>query len=100
MSGEELKSKYIMLSDGNPGAANALLNLATLPADFMEEALRCIERAPTLRGTNIYILFSDICGKDPVLFYRVLSLAPQALVEEAASKQDYPGKKLLEAFLY
>ncbi|MEO6176803.1 MAG: hypothetical protein ABIP27_16750 [Flavobacterium circumlabens] len=91
--------------DGNFGAMEALMLL--LQSDHVDPdnvlgGIGVILFLDTLQiyGTDIYVLYSDICGKDIVKMIAVLravqmgwSSAP--LLKEACSRQDYAGRELI-----
>jgi hypothetical protein len=52
-------------------------------------------------GTDIYVLFSDICGKDVVKTCAVLRAVQLGLFEEsklqdACGRQDYSGREIID----
>jgi hypothetical protein len=94
--------KLISWSNGNPGALDFLMRVFTSPeitidqAAFIEQKL---EKYKTLRGTNIYVLYSDLCGKDMDKVILLLKHCPQEILEEACNRQDYSGRKMVVNYL-
>ena len=65
----------IKMSDGNPGAINAISLLMSQPDGVLPlHGFPCLLLLDTLGiyGTDIYILFSDNCNKDVVKFSGLL----------------------------
>ena len=50
-------------------------------------------------GTDIYILWSDICNNNLDLMSYILNNSPKEIVIEAASKQDYSGRQILSKWI-
>lgn len=91
--------ELIELSAGNPGAVNALMNLKLSGTAEARKILDIIESIPTLRGTNVYVLFSDLGGNDVNRVYRLCTECPADILEDACSRQDYSGRQLVEPYL-
>lgn len=93
------------MSEGNPGAINALIEIlhaTDVDPDNKMGVLGAIMFLDTLGiyGTDIYILFNDICNRDVVKMLAVLR-APQlglfneSILAEACHRQDRSGKELV-----
>jgi hypothetical protein len=91
------KEKIIELSDGNPGAAVFLM--AIFNHMLGEIIFEKIEKLPSLRGTNLHVLWSDICDKDMFKVYLLLIECPSDILEDACSRQDRSGIALVKAYL-
>lgn len=50
-------------------------------------------------GTDLYVLFSDLCGKDPGKTVRLIRDCPKGILIDAASRQDYSGRELVKEYL-
>lgn len=88
------------LAGGNPGALNALAEMHhQLPSHVLSRAIEIIESIPTLRGTNLYVLFNDICDGNASKMYVILINAPLSLIEDACERQDRSGKIILSKYL-
>ena len=89
-------------SQGNPGAMTFLMEVFfSDDTDFF--TARAVEKAirncPTLRGTNLYVWYSDICEKDLSKIRETVENVPSEVLEDACSRQDYSGKKIIEEYL-
>ena len=94
------------MSDGNPGAITAMMEL--LKADHVDpdnlmKGLGHLLSLDSLNiyGTNIYILWSDICNRDIVKMIAVLranqlGYIDSVLLRSACSRQDRSGCKLID----
>ena len=92
---------FVKWSEGNPGALNFLMTLMAPQNVTVDtpETVQKLDALKTLRGTNMYVLWSDICNKDIELVHSVVKNAPSELLEEACSKQDYSGREMLKEYL-
>ncbi len=52
-----------------------------------------------IRGTDLYVLHSDLCGKDMYKVEKLLSDCPKEILVDACSRQDYSGRKLVEKYM-
>ena len=100
---DTMVERVVSLSKGNPGALNCLLSLIDnsksegLPYDF---SLRVFENLG-ISGTDIYVLWSDICDRDSkdtlsVLRATELGVLSPDVVRDAASRQDFSGRTLID----
>ena len=64
----ETEGHVVSRARGNPGAASAMSQLADVPGG--REALeRLLSSADThLTGPEVWMLFKDVCGENPVVF--------------------------------
>ncbi len=95
------------MSEGNPGALSAMMECLadkgkTDPNAFMG-GLGVLLSLDTLEiyGSDIYVLWSDICDKDTVKFIasiraHQLGFISGLLLQDASSRQDYSGKDLID----
>ena len=92
--------QIIQWSQGNPGALMFLMTLIE-PENFVMSLsiLQKLEEAESIRGTNLYVLWSDLCGKDISMVEKLCKNCPTNILEDACSRQDYSGRKLVEEFL-
>jgi hypothetical protein len=86
-------------SDGNPGAAVFLMGLfqeenLPLSLSIMAKLERC-----HIRGTDLYILFSDLCNKDYIKVSKLCKTCPDNILKDACSRQDYSGIELVKEYL-
>lgn len=95
-------NKIIEWAAGNPGALNFLMtvfmsqNTSIAQASIINNAL---ENYTTLRETNIYILYSDLCSKDMDKVVYLINKCPQDILEDACSRQDYSGRELVSKYM-
>lgn len=92
-----LAMKY---AQGNPGAMQFLMELLS-PAGIRYSipiAIK-IEEIPTLRGTNLYVLWSDLCNRDISKVSELCSKCPNDILEDACSRQDYSGRELVKSYM-
>jgi hypothetical protein len=87
-------------SDGNPGAAVFLMGVfSNENVQYALPIMLKLERCKSIRGTNIYVMFSDLCNKDYAKTAELCKRCPDAILENACSRQDYSGKTLVEEYL-
>lgn len=87
-------------SQGNPGALNFLMEL--LAPQNLEHALPIamkLTESEKIRGTNLYVLYSDLCGENMANVAILCKNCPTDVLEDACSRQDYSGRKLVEQYL-
>jgi len=91
-------SSMMKMSDGNPGALTAMFEIMNMHDEIDPQAfmggLGAIMSLDTLEiyGTDIYVLFSDKCGKDVrrmLMLMRATQLAlfPQSKLQQMAADQ-------------
>jgi hypothetical protein len=93
------------MSEGNPGAINVLIQMLTpntIDPDNRLGGLGAILMLDSLRiyGTDIYVLNSDICGRNlaktlAVLRAVQLGLFSGDILKDASHRQDYSGRELV-----
>lgn len=88
------RDQLIAASQGNPGAAVAL---GTMAQAGMHDTIETI-LSYGIRGTDIYILFSDLAGKNVDKVKAIVASVPKELLVEAAHRQDRSGSKLISLF--
>lgn len=98
-------SIVMKMSDGNPGAMNVLMNMMQDHGIDPDNALGGIGPILTLDtlgiyGSDIYVLNSDICGKDlpkmlAVLRATQLGMFDRNILKDACSRQDYSGRDMV-----
>lgn len=102
---DDLTSAVTKLCNGNPGAINACCVLIKEGAHIYPYTDGC-EYLMTLDsigiyGTDIYVLWSDICQRDlekMIQMLRIATIDPSKadLLKDACSRQDYSGRRLLQ----
>jgi hypothetical protein len=90
----------VSLSDGNPGAATFMVEFLK-PDNFINSIsiLTKIERCPTIRGSNLYILWNDLAERDFNKVTKLCEKCPDNILEDACSRQDRSGKELISEYL-
>ena len=86
-------------SKGNPGAMSFLMELNRQAPEVINTITETLLRIPTIRGTSLYVLWSDLCDKD---IEKVLTLCENCPEEElaiACSKQDYSGREITQKYI-
>jgi len=86
----------IKMSEGNPGAMNALMQLTST----FDTALILTLDTLGIYGTDIYVLYSDICNRDIMKMVTVirsvqLGLFDGEILKDACNRQDYSGRKMV-----
>lgn len=100
--GDNIMTVITKLSDGNPGAMNAILALykaaPTIDPDSSLGGIGPLLALDSHRiyGSDIYILHNYLCNSDPVKTIAVLRAAslgfiPGYRIKEACHRQDRPG---------
>lgn len=93
------------MSEGNPGAMRALMEMImpnNIDPDNVMGGLGAIMLLDTwgIYGTDIYVLHSDICGRQlnktlAVIRASQLGLFSSDILKDACSRQDYSGRKMV-----
>lgn len=89
----------LSLGKGNPGALTFLITLNQQSEDVRKVVIPKLQAAETLRGTNLWVLFSDLCGKDFEKVKTLCAKCPTGVLENACSRQDYSGLSLVAKYL-
>jgi len=88
----------IKLSKGNPGALSCLMGLFT---DNLIAGLTILPIIENLNivGTDLYVFWSDLCGRDYEKMVKLCNDCPGDVLKDACSRQDYSGKDLVKKYL-
>lgn len=92
---------FVSLSKGNPGALHFLMELSTavdIAPNQQISTLSKIERMG-IQGTDLYVLYSDLCGKDLNKVVHLVENCPTEILKDACSRQDYSGRALVAEYL-
>lgn len=102
---DDLTIAISKLSEGNPGAINACCLLiknggSVYPYGNSFDYIMMLDKLG-IYGTDIYILWSDICKRDLAKMIAALRIAMKdankaELLRNACGRQDYSGLKLLQ----
>lgn len=97
------EDKIVEWSKGNPGAIVFLIQIRLLTTSSEpiagELILNTLENCESIRGTNLYVLYSDLCNKNMVKVYGLCLACPNDELEDACSRQDYSGRELIKQYL-
>jgi hypothetical protein len=94
------KTQIMEWSQGNFGALNFFLDLIKPHnSDLKEFILSKLEECLSIRGTNLYVLYSDLCDREMERVKKLLENCPKDILEEACSRQDYSGQELVKEYL-
>lgn len=85
----------VMASKGNPGAAVAMAEMVKAGHELTVATIMMLG----IEGTDIYVLWSDICGKDCTKLKNLVDRCPGPLLVDAASRQDYSGRQIVAKYL-
>ncbi|UHG93454.1 hypothetical protein [Spirosoma oryzicola] len=91
--------KLISWANGNPGAMQFLIQLYNSYVSISAPIIGMLEQATTIRGTNLYVLWSDLCDKDMNKVSHLCQHCPQDILEDACSRQDWSGRNLVAPYL-
>jgi hypothetical protein len=92
--------QLITWSQGNPGALTFLMELLhteNIPRSI--SIMSKLEELTSIRGTNLYVLWSDLCGKDLKVVEQLCKNCPDEILVDACSRQDYSGRELVKPYL-
>lgn len=94
------KERLLELAEGNPGAITALVEIAiTLEDVEIAMVMSKIEECSTLRGTNLYVMWSDLCDRDVHKVKTLCENCPSEILEDASRRQDYSGVSLIKDYI-
>lgn len=87
------------LSMGNPGAMNCVMGMISPENAGLGIVILPKVKELGIKGTDLYILWSDISQKDYGLMAHLCKSAPSEALINASSKQDYSGRELLKDYI-
>lgn len=97
----------VKMSEGNPGAMNAIMEMLKpenqeIDPDSVMGGMMKVLALDTLGiyGSDIYVLHSDICGRDMVKMFAVLrahqlGFLNGSVLKDACGRQDYSGREII-----
>jgi len=96
-----LSASILHVSDGNPGAIKALMeviNSTETQVLTQEEriAIMTALRDGNIHGADIYVFWSDICDKDLKCMAFIAKNTSSDLLVKACAVEDYSGRVLLK----
>lgn len=88
-------------AQGNPGAAECIIQLLSNNANlqYAISIATVLEKATSIRGTNLYVLWNDLSNKDFSIMRKLCDNCPIDILEDACSRQDYSGRELVKEYL-
>lgn len=90
----------INYAKGNPGALTFIMEvLNPANAEFAIPISAKIDKIPSLRGTNLYVLWSDLCDRDLFKVALLCETCPDDVLADACNRQDYSGRELVKPYL-
>jgi hypothetical protein len=104
---DNIMSMLTKMAEGNPGAVGAMMSIIEDkgkidPDDFMGSigAILSLDSIG-IYGTDIYVLWSDICDKKTnkmlaVLRSHQLGYLTESILKDACSRQDRSGKAMID----
>jgi len=90
-------TEIVNLSQGNPGAMTFLMDLAN-NVDGNSVVIFSTLQKTSIRGTDIYVLWSDLCNKDRNKVAKLCNDCPESVLIDACSRQDYSGIELVKDY--
>lgn len=87
----------IKWAEGNPGAMNFLEEV--LYHEKMNFIVPKLTKFDSIRGTSLWILYSDLCEKNMDKVVSLLNNCPQNILEDACNRQDRSGRKLVSKYI-
>jgi len=88
-------NEVVELASGNPGAIACLMSLDGVDYSIIIPVIK----EANIRGTEIYILWSDLSGKDNTVMRKLCENCPIDILKDASSRQDYSGVELVKPYL-
>jgi hypothetical protein len=93
------KNRYIAITDGNKEAIKHVRAIKKLLASRMFNVVvtRCI--AMRITGINLSYLFNDICGKDVIIFAKVVNDVDDKLIKTAVISHDKISLNIISDYI-
>lgn len=96
-----MQKEIFEISNGNPGAMMVLMSMLN---GSIEECVAGITIIPIIKeygikGTNLYVLWGDLCNKDLSKVAQLCKDCPKDILIDACSRQDYSGRALVQPYL-
>ena len=89
-------------ANGNPGALKFLMTIMIGKLEDIVYGITIIaklEKCTSIRGTNLYILYANLCNKDLEVCANLCKNCPDAILEDACNRQDRSGVALIKEYL-
>ena len=91
-------AEFISYSRGNPGALPFLTQLDKENPKH-RVILNTLNEAPDIRGSVLYVLWSDLADKSLDTVYNLCRNVPIDILTDACSREDYSGRELIKPFI-
>lgn len=92
-------NEIVTWSKGNPGALDFLTHLTIPNFNMGKVIIEKLNRCKSIRGANIYVLYSDLCKRDIKKVYELCEKCPDDILEDACNRQDYSGLDLIKDYI-
>lgn len=94
-------NEIIQLSNGNPGAMVFLMGMISGDVQNSIAGITILPKIKScgIKGTDLYVLWSDLCNKDYQLTAKLCRDCPDNILIDACSRQDYSGRELVKEYL-
>ena len=95
-------NQLVEWSQGNGGAVRFLTQVYLNPESDLVQSMiidNKLKRCESIRGTNAYVLWSDLCNQDMDNVVEVCENVPDDILEEACNRQDYSGRELIAEYV-
>lgn len=80
-----LRDNIIDISKGNPGALTVLIDLVKL---YGEEAVEFVAQIDGLTGSELWLLYKDVCKQDTQATYQTIISGPDAVKAALVGNRD------------
>jgi hypothetical protein len=95
-----MMNQIIEWSKDNPGAMMFLMKvIEPINAIHAIPIITKLTVCTTIRGTNLYVLYSDLGQKNISTIALICKNCPDNVLEDACSRQDYSGVDLIRKYL-
>lgn len=87
------------MAAGNPGAMNCLIGMINQCEPEITQDIFTTLAELDIKGTDIYVLWSDLCDKDYTKMWFLTQNCPADILKDACSRQDWSGVELVKPYL-
>ena len=86
------------LARSNLGAMQFLIELSWVDLEKLKTIVHKIKNSESLRGNNLYVLYSKLCEKNMDKVCQLFDNCPIDVIEEACSRDDDSGCELIAEY--
>jgi hypothetical protein len=92
--------KILEYAGDNPGAMSFIIELLD-PTNGAAGIIvfSKIDKIHSLRGTNLYVMWSDLCNREMDKVVKLCRKCPDEILADACNRQDYSGRELVAEYL-